>query len=217
MFDIRVLFVVILRHRKKVSLLPNYESLYFHIPAKKVNAIAAWVFLSDKTYMQNEINKHGVTTVIKYQGKVGFHRLNEVPQQAGMATPYYGTTGGAYNFIFTVKDDDTNLRIRHSMGSQIKLKPYETLLGTQVQFENLPESTDRWFMNRLETIIEDPTKDFRFYIDGEIYANLLAVGWQKEHIQEYQYKFIPTTVGCQIIIRHIASTQTFDLTENIEW
>ena len=66
-------------------------------------------------------------------------------------------------------------------------------------------------------IIEERQKDFRFFIDGEIYANLLATGWSKETVQAYQYKFIPTSVGCQIIIRHIASTQTFDLTENIEW
>lgn len=195
----------------------TYESLYFHIPAAKVDGIAAWVLLSDEAYMQNEINKHGVTTVIKYQGKVGFQRINEVPKQAGMATPYYGTTGGAYHFIFNVKDDDTTLRIRHALGSNFKLKPYETTLGTQAQFESQSESTDRWFMNRLETVIEKRTEDFRFYIDGEIYANLLAIGWKKENIQDYQYKFIPTTVGCRIIIRHIASDQTFDLTENIEW
>ena len=207
-------------HRKKVTILPysiSYETLHFLIPANKVNDIAAWILKSDEAYMQNEINKHGVTTAIKYQGKVGFHRLNEVPKEAGMATPYYGTTGGAYNFIFNVTEDDTTLRIRHAMGSNFKLKPYETSLGTQPQFESHSESTDLWFLNRLETIIENPTKDFRFYIDGEIYANLLAVGWQKENLQDYQYKFIPTTVGCRIIVRHITSKQTFDLTENIEW
>jgi len=195
----------------------SYESLHFNIPATKVNDIAAWVLLSDEAYMQNEINKHGVTTVIKYQGKVGFHRINEVPKQAGTATPYYGTTGGAYNFIFNVIDDDTTLRIRHALGSQLKLKPYETALGTQHQFESQAEATDRWFMNRLETIIENREKDFRFYIDGEIYANLLATGWKKENVQDYNYKFIPTSVGCQIIIRHIATSQTYNLTENIEW
>ena len=167
--------------------------------------------------MQNEINKHGVITVIQYQGKYGFHRINEVPKLAGTATPYYGTTGGVYNFIFNVTDDDTALRIRHSLGSNFKLKPYETALGTHPQFESHSEPTDHWFLNRLETIIEKREKDFRFYIDGEIYANLLAIGWKKENIQDYQYKFIPTSVGCQIIVRHIASTQTFDLTENIEW
>ncbi|MBK6792639.1 MAG: hypothetical protein IPG80_08845 [Anaerolineales bacterium] len=195
----------------------SYESLHFHIPAATVNKIAAWILLSDDAYMQSEINKHGVTTAIKYQGKVGFHRLNEVPKQTGMATPYYGTIGGVYNFIFNVQEDDTTLRIRHSLGNQFKLKPYETALGTHIQFEEHSEASNRWFSNRLETIIEEHEKDFRFYIDGEIYANLLAIGWQKERIQEYQYKFIPTTVGCRIIIRHIASTRTFDLTENIDW
>lgn len=195
----------------------SYESLYFQIPAAKVNDIAAWVLLSDEAFMQNEINKHGVTTVIQYQGKVGFHRINEVPKQAGMATPYYGTTGGAYSFIFNVTEDDTTLRIRHAMGSNFKLKPYETSLGTHPQFESHSESTDHWFLNRLETIIENRAEDFHFYIDGEIYANLLAIGWQKEHMQGYQYKFVPTTVGCHIIVRHITSKQTFNLTENIEW
>jgi len=195
----------------------SYESLYFHIPAAKVNDIAEWVLHSDEAYMQDEINKHGVTTVIQYQGKLGFQRINEVPKQAGTATPYYGTTGGAYQFIFNPQEDDTTLRIRHTLGNRLKLKPYETALGTRAQFESQPEPTDHWFMNRLETLIENREKDFNFYIDGEIHANLLATGWQKENIQDYQYKFIPTSVGCQIIIRHIASTQTFDLTKNIEW
>lgn len=167
--------------------------------------------------MQSEINKHGVTTVIKYQGKVGFHRLNEVPKQAGTATPYYGTTGGAHHFIFNVQEDDTILRIRHRLGAQLKIKPYETPLGARVRFESHPEATNQWFMNRLETLIENRSEDFRFYIDGEIYANLVAIGWKKENIQDYQYKFIPTTVGCIIVVRHIASTQTFDLTGNIDW
>lgn len=198
-------------------MLPTYESLHFHIPASKVNDIAAWVLLSDDAYMQSEINKHGVTTAIKYQGKVGFHRLNEVPKPAGTATPYYGTFGGVYNFIFNVQGDETSLRIRHSLGNQFKLKPYETALETGIQFERHSEASNRWFSNRLETIIEEREKDFRFFIDGDIYNNLLATGWSKETVQEYQYKFIPTTVGCRIIIRRIASTEIFDLTENIDW
>lgn len=195
----------------------NYESLHFYIPAAIVNKIAAWVLISDDAYMQSEINKHGVTTAIKYQGKVGFHRLNEVPKPAGTATPYYGTTGGVYNFIFNVQEDDTLLRIRHSLGNQFKLKPYETVLGSHIQFERHSEASNRWFSNRLETIIEEREKDFRFFIDGEIYANLLATGWSKETVQAYQYKFIPTTVGCHIIIRNIASAEIFDLTEKIDW
>lgn len=196
---------------------PMYESLHFHIPAAKVNDIAEWILLSDEAYMQSEINKRGVTTAIKYQGKVGFHRINEVPKERGMATPYYGTFGGVYNFIFNVEEDDTLLRIRHSLGNQFKLKPYEITLGSQIQFESHTEASNHWFSNRLETIIEERQHDYRFFIDGEIYTNLLATGWQKEQAHEYQYKFIPTTVGCRIIIRHIASAEIFDLTENIEW
>lgn len=197
----------------------THELLYFLVPAEKVNAIAAWILKSDETYMQDEINKHGVTTVIHYQGKMGFQRLNEVPKETGMATPYYGTTGGAYQFIFNpqAEDDDTTLRLRHALGKRLKLKPYETDLGTRPQFEGQKEATNHWFLNRTETLIENREKEFRFYIDGEIYANLLAIGWQKERLHEYQYKFIPTTVGCHIIVRQIASAQTFNLTEDIEF
>ncbi|GAB1470341.1 hypothetical protein MASR2M66_12180 [Chloroflexota bacterium] len=195
----------------------SHESLYFLVPAAKVHEAVNWVLKSDDIYMQNEINNHGVTTVIRYQGKIGFHRLNEVPQEAGMATPYYGTSGGAHHFIFNIQEDDTTLRIRHYLGAQLKLKPYETSLGTQIQFESQSEPTNHWFLNRTETLIENREKDFRFYIDGDIYANLLAIGWQKERAHDYNYKFIPTTVGCHIIIRHTATSETFNLTENIEW
>jgi hypothetical protein len=195
----------------------SHELLYFLVPAEKVNEIATWIIQSDEAYLQDELNKHGVATVIRYQGKFGFQRIVELPKIAGTAIPYYGTTGGAHHFIFNVQEDETTLRVRHALGKRLKLKPYETTLGTHPQFERQAEASNHWFTNRSETLIENREKEFRFYIDGEIYANLLAIGWQKERIHEYQYKFIPTSVGCHIIIRNIASAQTFDLTEDIEW
>jgi hypothetical protein len=72
-------------------------------------------------------------------------------------------------------------------------------------------------MNRVEFLIEKRNQDYRMYIDGDTYANMLAVGWQQPRARQYRYEFIPTQVGCAILIHRISTGEIFDLTKDFDW
>jgi hypothetical protein len=193
------------------------DMMYFDIPAAKVNDIAAWILLADEAYMRRKIETNGFATVIKLNGVNGLSRITEIPKLAGTAEPYYGTIGGAYHFRFQWVGPDTLLKIEHVNGRSIGVHEHVVWLGNQPRFESHAQPSNHWYMNRLERLIENRNYNYSMYIDGEIYANMVAVGWQKESARRYFYEFIPTTVGCVIKVRDHETQLTHDLTVNVEW
>jgi len=194
-----------------------HEMMCFDIPAAKMNDIVAWILLADKTYMRREIERRGFATVIGLNGNRGFNRITEIPPVAGTAVPYYGMTGGAYRFSFTINANGTRLLVEHQLGKSLGLPPYDVILEKQAKFKSHAEPTSYWYYNRLENLIEKRSLNYSMFIDGEIYVNMLATGWQRESAREYIYQFIPTTVGCIICLHHLVSGQIHNLTVNIDW
>lgn len=193
-----------------------YEMLYFDIPAVHVNDVAAWILLADEAWLRYQIETQGSALVIRYYSQRGFQRLTELPKEAGVAEPFYGTTGGAYHFIFTIQQNKTALRVEHVNGDQFNLKPYEVILDSPPKFETHAEPSAYWISNSLDKLIRNRKYNYSMFIDGEIYINMLTAGWQKETAHNYSYEFIPTTVGCRIILYNLLSGQSTDLTEAID-
>jgi len=192
------------------------EMLYFDIPAAQVNDIAAWILLADEAWLGYQIETQGSALVIRYYGQRGFQRLTELPQEAGVAEPFYGTTGGAYHFIFTIQQNKTALRVEHVNAGQFNLKPYEVVLNSLPKFETHAKPSAYWNSNSLDGLIHNRKYNYSMFIDGEMYVNMLAAGWQKETAHVYSYEFIPTTVGCRIIIYNLLNAQSTDLTGAID-
>ena len=200
-----------------IPLTPSHGLMCFEIPAVQVNEIVTWILRADETYMQQQIERHGFAQVIGLNGVRGFERITALPAVAGIAVPYYGTIGGAYVFSFTLHENETRLLVEHRLGDKMGLSPLEVKFENQPRFETHAEQTSRWYYNRVEFLIDKRNVDYSMCIDGEIYANMLAVGWQKEIAHEYRYQFNPTTVGCTIHIHHLPDGQSHDLTANIDW
>ena len=195
----------------------SYGLMCFDIPATQVNDIVTWILNADKVYLQQEIERRGFATVIDLNGQPGFVRITEVPPVMGKSTPYYGTIGGAYRFLFTVDNGLPLLRIEHHLGKSMELQPYEALLEQKIRFETHASPSMHWYSNRLEYLMQNRNAGYSMFIDGEIYENMAAVGWEKESAHEYMYQFTPTTVGCLIRIHHLPTSQLHDLTADIDW
>jgi len=191
--------------------------MYFDIPAAQVNDIVAWILSADKTYLRQQIERRGFAQVIDMNGRPGFERITEVPAVLGTAFPYYGTFGGAYRFSFTMRDHGTHLLVEHNLGKNMALPPLEIMLDDHPHFETASEQTSHWYYNRVEFLVKKRDDNHTMHIDGEIYSNMIAAGWQKDFAHEYMYQFNPTSVGCLIRIQHLASGELHDLTANIDW
>ena len=56
-----------------------------------------------------------------------------------------------------------------------------------------------------------------FAIAGEDYNKLLAMGWLPERLEDYEYCFVPLSVGCDIAVEHLASGKRLHLTADVVW
>lgn len=194
-----------------------HEMLYFDIPAAQLNDVVAWVLLSDEIYMRHEIETKGFAIAIRLEGRTGLKRITEVPAVAGTADPFYGNTGGAHRFLFNIEDNGVRLRAEHHFAETANIPPYEVYIDVPAHFESHAVSSSHWNSNSLGRMIRNRNYNYSMFIDGEMYENMLATGWQKEDAGNYQYEFIPTTVGCIIRIHNLIDGQSYDLTANIDW
>jgi hypothetical protein len=184
----------------------SHEMMYFDIPAENVKGIVAWIQLTDEAYMRRQLERSGRSTL------AGVDRLP--PPET--AKPYYGMIEGVYGFIFTPRGNDTILNVRYAVKITPPVEPYKTSLGSPLQFGTHAGDREHWDF-RLESLMNNPAQSRRVYIDGTIYANMLAAGWQKETAQNYRYEFVPTTIGCMIYMHNTVTDQGHDLTANINW
>jgi hypothetical protein len=193
----------------------SHEMMYFDIPAEKVSEIVAWIHLTNETYMRRQMERSGRVTLTRLDGKSVLESVDRLPP-LGTAEPHYGMIEGVYGFIFIPQGNDTILRIHYGVKTAPAVEPYKILLGAAPQFGTHTEPKEHWDF-RLESLIDNPAQSRRIYIDGVIYANMLAAGWQKESAQGYRYEFVPTTIGCMIYLHNAVTDQSHDLTANINW
>lgn len=196
--------------------LPTHEMVYFEIPADNVREIVAWINLTDQEYMRRRFERNGRVMITSLNGESVLQTVDYLPEP-GTAQPYYGMIGGVYRFAFTSQANDTILQVKYSVQTPTPVEPYTTMLGASLQTGLQENSAAQWYYNRLESILDNPSQSHRMYIDGEIYSNMLAAGWEKESAREYRYEFVPTTIGCFVSILHITSGQLHDLTKDIDW
>ena len=81
---------------------------------------------------------------------------------------------------------------------------------------------DYWASPKLtaegDNFIHEVSRDeLEFFVDGEMYERLAAWGWDCLQVEAYSYRFIPHSVGCEIVVKHLPSGQEVHLTEDVGW
>jgi hypothetical protein len=182
----------------------------------------------DLQLIQFQLDHDREALVIMYEPKFGMRRITELPAP-GTARPHTSSFGGGYEYCFLHRSTGwmlsvTNttqrsfrfahvapippLLIEHSAGVSVDLRPSEGVRWTAAR--GLQDDSGSMPVDR--TAIEA-----QFTIDDEMYERLLAWGWTQARLTEYQYCFVPLSVGCEIMVEHPASGTKNHLTKDVGW
>lgn len=182
----------------------------------------------DLQLIQFELDDNGQALVITLVPEFHMRRITELPAP-GTARPHVGSFGGGYEYCFlpsssgwTVKVTNLTQRsfrfehitpisplvIEDSAEAYVSLRPSEG--GHWSTAHGLQDDSESMTIDRTAT-------EAQFTIDDEMYERLIAWGWTSDRLTEYQYCFVPLSVGCEIMVEHPASGTKNHLTKDVGW
>jgi len=187
-----------------------------------------WRHDIDLQLIQFQLDHGGEALVIMFVPEYGMHRITELPSP-GTARPHASSFGGGYEYCFLYSSTGWTLRVTNTTQRSFRfehLTPIPPLLiedTAEVRVGLRPSEGVRWtsasgLQDDSDSIPIDRTAtEARFTIDGEMYERLLAEGWTPEKMTAYEYRFIPLSVGCEIMVEHPASGTKNHLTKDVGW
>ncbi|HEX5692889.1 MAG TPA: hypothetical protein VFX76_22915 [Roseiflexaceae bacterium] len=189
-------------------------------------ALIDWRQNTDVEVMRAQIADLGRAMVIRLHGKNMLKAIADLPDP-GEAEPYYGSFGGGYQYRFNYGEQGWLLQVENlahrSFRSGLQ-EPLPALLlddPANVRVHALPESPSGMKYSgarglRSNGDYEQAEQAF-FSIHEEMYAKLAEWGWTPARIAQYAYIFVPLSVGCEILVEHLATHAQIHLTKDIGW
>jgi hypothetical protein len=182
----------------------------------------------DHQLIRFQLDHDGEALVIVFVPEYGMRRITELPSP-GTARPHTSSFGGGYEYCFQYSLTGWTLSVTNTTQRSFRfahVAPIPTLLieeSAGVIIDLRPSEGVRWMAARGlqddsdQMPIDRSATEAQFSIDGEMYERLLASGWVPERMTEYQYRFAPLSVGCEIMVEHPGSGVRNHLTKDVGW
>lgn len=180
----------------------------------------------DSQLIQFQLDHYGASVVIIFTPKIDMRRITELPA-LGTARAHTSSFGGGYEFCFLHGSVGWMLSVTNTTQRSFRFEgiaPIPPLLIDDTtaisivvrQFEDVRRLAPAGLMDDSSSD-RTPTDRATFPIAGEDFDKLVAWGWTRERLTEYQYGFIPLSVGCEIMVEHPASGTKNRLTKDVGW
>ena len=199
--------------------------IIFQLSGQSLQQVIEWQQALDLKVMQYQIETNGSTLVVRHKQKDirPLQPIVELPKP-GEAIPWYGDIGDVYSYCFQPEAAGCFLRVVNSAGGRVlwhpdPFPPLELHLLHPVQVEK-ELSRPRWFgldWGWWYNWPENQVDELRFEIDQKFCQDLVEWGWDDRRVENYEYQFIPTSVGCEILVRDIATGEEIHLTRDVCW
>ncbi|MBN2131291.1 MAG: hypothetical protein JW741_17455 [Sedimentisphaerales bacterium] len=207
------------------EMMPQTE-IVFRITGDAYRRVIAWKQETDLAILRYQIETRGRTAVIFPRRSKRLGTIDEVPE-LGEAQPYYGIVGGAYVYDFYPQPQGTFLCVTNAAGGcdpfyPDPIPPLELGLAESARIRRASDEEGLIFKPHggytfLEETRAEDTDEMVFTVTQDLYP--LWLEWERygEALQSYAFSFIPSSIGCIVHIRHIATGEILDLTENVNW
>lgn len=201
----------------------TWNSIVFTVPSSPAAELRHWQQQANLRLMAGQIARRGEAHVV-LRGEFDSSDIMELPAP-GKADPMLGTSGGHFTYVFSPQNNTCILQVRVSPAALSfvgieQIAPLE--LRLPVESVALRNTTPRYGhdWSGAELTVEGDTftheisrEEPEFPINGTMYQRLVDWGWDPLQVEAYTYIFVPTTIGCAIVARHVASGREIYLTE----
>ncbi len=203
----------------------TFSRIIFQLSGPSLAQVIQWQQARDLGVIQHQLETKGAVMTIRY-GPTHYRGLQpcrELPHP-GEAVPYYGEIGDAYSFRFQPEAGGCYLRVVNGAGGKVfwhpePFSPLELHLPHPIQIDQGPPGPRwlglewPWWHNWPNNQVDE----LRFEIDHKYCRRLLEWGWDARRPENYEYCFFPTSVGCEILVKDLASGEENHLTRDVCW
>jgi len=177
----------------------------------------------DLRVIQDQIARRGYAILISLHGQHGFDRISKLPA-LGEAVPWYGNVDSAYRYTCRPEASGFSLRVENlagglSMFCAEVLPSLELHLVDEMQIRPAkPPAPGRspfprtWFFREEESL-----QKLTLTIPPDLTAHLAAWQCWGEPPTEYEFIFVPSSIGTAIHTRHLTCGEVLDLTRDVKW
>jgi hypothetical protein len=201
-------------------------ALIAQITGEAYQHMLEWRNEIDSQLIQFQLDRDGEALVITFVPEFHMRRITELPE-LGTARAHTSSFGGGYEFCFLHSSAGWMLSVTNNTQRSFRFQgitPIPPLLIDDTtaisiavrQFEDVRGLAPTGLMDD-SNWDRTPTERATFPIGGEDFDKLVAWGWTRERLTEYQYGFIPLSVGCEIMVEHPASGTKNHLTKDVGW
>jgi hypothetical protein len=177
----------------------------------------------DYRIIKNQIDRKGMALIRRYRGKDGLNHIRDLPE-IGEAVPWYGTFGAGFSFTIRNEKEGSSLKVEclaseFSLLCSEKLLPLELHLSDGAQYrESIDQILKETFRLSIDAFIENE-EDREIYLVITPESLQLLTAWPSwgEPLTQYEFVFNPSSVGCAVLVQHVGSGESINLSKDENW
>lgn len=172
------------------------SKIVFKVGADMAKRISFWQTSMDKRVFEEQLASGYLKEKL---GEETLEVILEAFEKNGKPLPYYGASGGGYNYMFWVDGDKCNLEVKNPLAREA------------LHFQEKMETWDGEFNGDTELLYEIALKE---------YENLKkSNSWVREQAltDKYVYHFGPCGLGVSIQVENTKTGEIFDISNYDNW
>ena len=182
--------------------------------------VQEWIYEIDWQILSKQFEKRKSVLAFDMQPPDGgifprFHRLDKLPTERGRFRPHYGDFGGGFEYLFRSHPEGTKLLARSTVLKVYResLEPFEIVLPNPTQTQALAKGYGIISVN--DSRFAKGENYFGFF--GDFFKIFHAWEWYSEDTEPFEFRFLPSSVGCFASVFHLESGALLDLTKDVQW
>jgi len=200
-----------------VNQLVSCPGIFFRLCEPYTSQIISWRRDVDEAVMRYQLGRSPKISVIGLQGQ-GWIHISEMPEQ-GEFIPFYGDTGGGFEFIFHPAGGQTDLKVEATFSGHPMFHP-DPIEPLKLTAPNMFLSLAEVYPNVGTTGPDDALPDASEFLFG-FYNDIMDMyrkwEWYDEDLEKFEFSFAPTSIGVMALVRYRENSALLDLTRDLNW
>jgi len=198
--------------------MPPTPGILFRIDPETSSQIRAWIEELDWQYIKERIERTGRCMVKKIHRKPSdryISLIDTMPEQPGIYRPQTADVGGETVYRFCPQTDtvELNTQVLYVIPN-VAERPVRSITLAQPPEHQL-EAGDFDILYIKEIRFGDCENLFGF--TGEYFDIFRAWERYSPNVEDFEFVFQPLTIGCEVLVIHVASGERLHLTANVDW
>lgn len=192
--------------------------ILFRIDPASVTRILEWADEVEWQYVAEKIRKHGVCLVMcknRATRQSEIAEIREIPTERGIYAPTISMAGGELSYIFRPHADGVTLTV--FAGYKIpRMDDYPTFTLELPQLLEHQVETNGFGILFVNDALFNADDNF-FGFTSEFFEKFRAWNRYNENVEYFEFEFQPLSIGCEVSVIHVESSERLYLTADVNW